>query len=317
MHYGIIGMGPVGATFAALLTAGGKRVSVLDSNPHRAELLRKEPLTITGAYKSEAQLQEVFTAFDDFVASDPEVVLIAIKTHALRDVLGRVKNSALKTKALVSCQNGIDTEKEIAEAFGEDHAYRMVLNFGVSYSAANEVSVNFLAEPHFLASVSRGQGQLAGKIAEELNQVGFRVELIDDIATESFKKAILNATLSSICTLTRMTMSEVMNDPELQKMVREMIRESMWICKVSDVDLGEEFLDYAVDYLNKGGNHKPSMLVDIERERQTEIGYLAGKLYEYAAKKDLPVPVTQTMFYLVKSLEKSVMLHKYVHGSNE
>ena len=105
--------------------------------------------------------------------------------------------------------------------------------------------------------------------------------------------------------------------PELQKMVREMIRESMWVCKASDMDLGDEFLEYAVSYLNKGGNHKPSMLVDIERERQTEIGHLAGKLYEYAAKKDLPVPVTQTMFYLVKSLERSVMLRKYVHGSSE
>ena len=61
----------------------------------------------------------------------------------------------------------------------------------------------------------------------------------------------------------------------------------------------------------------PSMLVDIERARQTEIGHLAGKLYQYAEKKDLPVPVTQTMFYLVKSLERSVMLRKYVHRSNE
>ena len=317
MHYGIIGMGPVGATFAALLSAGGKRVSVLDSNPHRAELLRKQPLTVAGSYKAVTQLREVFTSFDEFAASEPDVVLIAIKTHGLPDLLDRIRNSSLKNKAIVSCQNGIDTEKEIANVIGEDHAYRMVLNFGVSFSQSNEVSINFLAEPHFFACLSPDQKEMAEKISEELNEVGFNFELVDDISKESFKKAILNATLSSICTLTRMTMSEVMDDPELQKMVREMIRESMWICKASDMDLGDEFLEDAVGYLNKGGNHKPSMLVDIERERQTEIGHLAGKLYEYAAKKDLPVPVTQTMFYLVKSLERSVMLRKYVHGSSE
>ncbi len=318
MRYGIIGMGPVGAVFAGLLGARGHAVSVLDNNPHRGERFQSKPLKITGHYQSETQLSPVFTTFSEFAASDPDVVLIAVKTHALKDILDRIQHFPdLCTKAIISCQNGIDTELEIARVVGEDHVFRMILNFGVSYSATNEVSVNFLNEPHFLSNVNSKQTSFAKKLVDELNEAGLTVEYVEDIKKESFKKAILNATLSSICTLTRMTMSEVMDDPELLKMVKEMLRESIGICKELDVDLGENFFEEAMAYLYKGGHHKPSMLVDIEKERQTEIGHLAGKLFEYAEKKDLSVPLTQSMYYLVKSLEASVMLRKYIQHSYE
>lgn len=313
MHFGIIGLGPVGATFAAMLSAAGHRVSGYEVNPHLVNLLQTGQLRIAGGYKAEVQLEGVFAEFGDFAAARPEVILIAVKTYALKEILKKIANSPELTEVpVVSCQNGIDTEKDIAQVLGADHAHRAVLNFGASYAARNdvEVTINFVNEPHFLASVDPGQAGFAKSLADGLSAAGMRFEYLENITKQSFTKAILNSSLSSVCTLTRMTMSEVMGDPELVRMVSEMIRESRWICKVLEIDLGENFMEYAIAYLKKGGNHKPSMLVDIERGRQTEINYLTGRLYEYAAKKDLPVPVTQTMYYLVKSLEKSVMLRK-------
>jgi 2-dehydropantoate 2-reductase len=318
MHYGIIGLGPVGATFACLLHAGGHEVSTLDINPYRCSLLSSGPLKLTGHYEAETQLENVFSSFKEFAASDPDVILIAVKTPALQDIIDRIGvYPRLCSKAIVSAQNGIDNEYEIAEAFGEDHAYRAVLNFGVSYSAKNVISVNFLNEPHYLSSVSPEKADVAKRIVQELSDAGFGFQYVKDIRTESFKKAILNTTLSSICTLTRMRMAEVMGDPELLEMVKELIRENVSICEALNIDLGRRFAEEAVAYLQKGGHHKPSMLVDIEDRQQTEIAHLAGKLFEFAKQEHLSVPVTQTMYYLVKSLEASVMLSRYVNNPPE
>jgi 2-dehydropantoate 2-reductase len=314
MHYGIIGLGPVGATFACMLNAAGYRVSTLDINPYRCSLLKGGPLKLTGHYEYETQLENVYSTFKEFAESDPDVILIAVKTPALQDIIDRIGvHPHLRSKAIVSTQNGIDNEMEIAEAFGEDHAYRAVLNFGVSYSAKNVVSVNFLNEPHYISSVAPEKADTAKEIAGDLMSAGFGFRYIEDIRNESFKKAILNTTLSSICTLTRLRMAEVMEDPELVRMVRELIRENVGICEALDIDLGENFAEKAVSYLRKGGHHKPSMLVDIEDKQQTEIAHLAGKLFDYAEKENLSVPVTQTMYYLIKALEASVMLNKYVN----
>jgi len=317
MHYGIIGLGPVGATFACLLHAGGHTVSGLDVNPYRCALLSNGPLKVTGKYEAVTQLENITPSFKEFALGNPDVILIAVKTPVLQDIIERLNlYPHLRSKAIVRTQNGIDNEQEIAKVFGDDHAYRAVLNFGVSYSAKNEVSVNFLNEPHYFSSVSPDKADFAKKIVGEFNDAGIGFEYVKDIRTESFKKAILNTTLSSICTLTRMRMAEVMGNPDLLLMVKELIRENVSICDAMNIDLGDHFAEDAVKYLHKGGHHKPSMLVDIEDRQQTEIARLAGKLFDYAEEVHLSVPVTQTMYFLIKALEESVMLSKYVDDSN-
>lgn len=310
-------MGPVGATFAAMLHSGGYRVSVLDANAHRAELFRKKPLKVTGLYKTETQLKEVYTAFHDFADSKPDVVLMSVKAHTIPDIVSRIKHSALSQAAVVSCQNGIDTELEIAKILGEEQAFRMVLNFGVTYSSTHEISVNFVNEPHFFSPLSKNNNEFAQNVVNGFLQSGIKVELVDDIRKEVFKKTILNASVGSICTLTRMTMSEVMSESELATMVDGIIREGIAVCQAYDIEVPEDFHDKAIAYLSRGSNHKPSMLVDIETGRQTEVRHLAGKLFEYAREKDIPVPVTQSVYYLIKSLEKSVMLRRYVNSPSE
>lgn len=317
MDYGVIGVGPVGATFGGMLAASGKRVSFLDNNVHRAEVLKQKPLKIMGRYQGEVQLKNVYTDFHEFAKSEPDVILIAVKTHTLREVLNRIKGTSLETKAIVSCQNGIDTEKEIEEVLGEEHAFRIIINLGVSYSASHEISVNFVREPHYVAAISPKGRFIGEEIVRDMQKAGVKFEYTDNITRESFRKAILNSTLATICTLTRMTMSEAMSDSELLRMVRQMLVESLQICDGIGIDLGEGFVDKSIEYLKMGGNHKPSMLIDIEKERQTEIRHLAGKLYEYATQKDVLTPVTQSIFYLVKSLEKSVMVQKYVNIPHE
>lgn len=307
MHYGVIGIGPVGATFAALLSASGQRVSALDANQELVTSFRGRSLKIKGFYKTEAPVKDVFSSFDEFVAGDPDVVIISVKTNALPGLLARIKNSPLRDKAIISCQNGIDTEKEIAEVLGEEHAFRMVLNFGVSYCPEDhEVTVNFLNEPHFFSCESQDQVAFSRQVVAEFAAAGMGVSFVDDITPWVFKKAILNTTLSCVCALTRMTMSEAMSESDLQSMVRAIISEGIAICKANDIAVEAEFLEEAVGYLSKGGNHKPSMLLDIEYGRSTEIRHLAGKLYEYAQRQGVDVPVIQSMFYLIKALEKSV-----------
>ncbi len=307
MHYGVIGIGPVGATFAALLSAKGNRVSVLDANQELVESFKRRPLKIVGFYKAETHLKEVYTSFDDFAAQDPDVVILSVKTNALPGLLSRIKNSRLSLKPVVSCQNGIDTEKEIAQALGLEQSFRMVLNFGVSYCPDDhEVTVNFLNEPHFISCESPARADFARQIASDLTEAGVRIEFVSDIAPWVFKKAILNTTLSCVCTLTRMTMSQAMAEKDLENMVRAIVVEGMQICRSNNIDIEEDFLEEAISYLSKGGNHKPSMLVDIENGRPTEIRHLAGKLVEYAQKQNIEAPVIQSMFYLIKGLEKTV-----------
>ncbi|MFC1885317.1 ketopantoate reductase family protein, partial [Thermodesulfobacteriota bacterium] len=79
--------------------------------------------------------------------------------------------------------------------------------------------------------------------------------------------------------------------------------------KAKGYDLGEDYLEQALGYLQKVGAHKDSMCVDIANKTPTEIDFLGGKVVAYGKETGVPTPVYSTMTNLVKSIE-----HSYLSG---
>ena len=67
--------------------------------------------------------------------------------------------------------------------------------------------------------------------------------------------------------------------------------------------LGWDFYPHAIEYMGNAGDHKPSMLMDIEANRRTEIDYINGKFVDYGEQTGVPTPYNNTLRALVKGLE--------------
>lgn len=310
-HYGIIGLGPVGAIFAVRLKEAGFPVSILEANDAKIDYFKKHPLTIKGQLSGQVSFNgQLFHDPSEFLKQKPDVILICTKSNITMDLLKVLKAFGSKEDTVfVSCQNGIDVEDIVSLVFGPEHSLRMILNFGCNFVAASEVYVSFCFE-HFISAGPEFYPQ-DHRIVEDLNKSGLQVKLATNYKEEAFKKAILNSALGPICALTRMTMSQVMEEPELLRMVKQLVRESIMIGTQLGFKL-DHFFDQAMSYLSSGGNHKPSMLVDIEHFRVTENEFLCGKLFRYAEDFHIEVPVIQTVYYLVKNLEKTLRLNNYI-----
>ena len=86
--------------------------------------------------------------------------------------------------------------------------------------------------------------------------------------------------------------------------------ESIQIAQALSYSIQDDFLAEAVTYLSKGGDHKPSMLIDIEQARPTENTYHCGKLLAYAKKHGIKTPVIETLHGLIQGLELAITLEK-------
>jgi 2-dehydropantoate 2-reductase len=310
MRYGIVGVGPVGAFFAALLKQAGHEVSACCHSQEQKERLSAGPLKVFGAAAAEARVDRIAASVEEFAVDPPDVVLICVKGWQSPELLRRIKAAAPDIRsAFVSCQNGLDVERQIAEVFGEERAYRMVLHFGCSFTGTNEVRVAFL-RPSFLSNKT-GDAGLARSVARDLNRAGIPTRLTFHCRREAFKKSVLNSSLGTICSLTRQTMDEVMADPELVRMVEEAVRESAAVGRAMGLGVEPDFPRQAMAYLAETGAHKPSMALDMERVRPTENEFLAGALFHEAEERGVDAPVLQTLYYLTKNLERhSLAEHK-------
>jgi 2-dehydropantoate 2-reductase len=305
-HFGVIGMGPVGTTLSAALSVAGHRVSFLCRDPDRCETLLEKPVRIVGAYKQKVQLKEGHTEMPPFVAGQPDVILICVKSCSSRALLMGLGATRLPAEVvIVSCQNGLDVEEQIAEVFGSDRGIRMVLNMGCSISSPDTVTVAFRM-PHYLGCLAGCDPAVGEALVAAFNKGGFDTKYIEDYRSQAYKKAILNASLGSVSALTRMTMSDAMNEPELYRMMAQIVREGIEIGCALGLEIDDDYQEQAMAYLSKGGNHKPSILLDIERCRPTENEYHCGKMFRWSEALNIDAPVTQSTYYLLKNLERSL-----------
>ena len=75
------------------------------------------------------------------------------------------------------------------------------------------------------------------------------------------------------------------------------------MARANEISLGWDYYPYCTEYLRTAGDHKPSMLIDIEMKRRTEVDFINGKIVEYGEQAGVETPYNRTLRGLVKALE--------------
>jgi 2-dehydropantoate 2-reductase len=113
----------------------------------------------------------------------------------------------------------------------------------------------------------------------------------------------MNACMNPVCALTGLTMAQAMNDPIVFQVVEALAKECVKVARANEIVLGWDYYPKAIEYMRNAGDHKPSMLIDIENKRITEIDFINGKFVEYGEQAGIETPYNNTLRSLVKGLE--------------
>ena len=157
--------------------------------------------------------------------------------------------------------------------------------------------------PHFIKELHPDSQNAAVGIADALTRSGLQTERTDQINSMVWRKGVLNACMNPVCAVTGLTMAQSMTDPIVFNLVDNLVKECIKIARANEIDLGWDFYPHAIEYMSKAGDHKPSMLMDIENGRRTEIDYINGKFVEYGRQAGIETPFNITLRSLVKGLE--------------
>jgi ketopantoate reductase len=99
-------------------------------------------------------------------------------------------------------------------------------------------------------------------------------------------------------------MKEAMTCNIIRGYAGELVREGLEVAVRLGYDYGENCWDDCMKYLDKGGDHYPSMWWDLQDKRPTEIGFLNGKILEIGRQfDDLDLKINRIFVSLVVSRE--------------
>jgi len=303
---GIIGLGPVGSILAAHLAQSGQNVVVEDAVQNILLKVKKDGLNVSGITKLTVKIDNIANSIPELAQFGPDIIFIVTKACYLKPVLPEIKQIYTPRMKIVSFQNGLDNEQFIADNMGINTVYRVVVNYAGNLLSPGNAVMNWFQPPNYIGALHKGKyttDETTRQIASIMTAARLKTEEARDIKKYVWEKTILNSALCSICAVTHQTMKESMEFQQSRNLAVKMLEEGLKVAKADGYDFGVEALKKFTSYLEKGGAHKPSMLIDVENKKPTEVDFMSGAIARYGEKYKIPTPVNSTFTDLLKTLE--------------
>ena len=191
--FAVIGAGPVGCIVAAFLARGGYEVTLCDVVPALIEPAISPGILIEGAENLQQSVTRVCTQIDELANHLPDVIFITVKANVLPLISSAIEGFYREGMYIISWQNGIDTELEIAKVLSRKPVMRAVVNYGCGLIKPGHVKMPFHHPPHCLQEMDPDSKPAAIAIAEALSTAGLLTRHTDSIVSMVWRKGLLNA----------------------------------------------------------------------------------------------------------------------------
>ncbi len=302
LKVGIIGMGPIGSILAAHLSNGGFDVHIVDIFDPRINSIKVNGIWVVGNKELHATITKTYSSIDQLFDKEIDYLFICTKTGALHGIIKYLEGFDLDKTDFISFQNGLDAEEVIAARFPRKNVFRGVVNCAGMLLRDGVVHMTFFNPPNYIGNLVPESEDTARDIVRLFDESGFETHYTDNIKKAAWRKAILNSSLAPICLITRMSMGKAMEFSGTREVVGQLIEEYIDVARAEGHDMGADFYEKSMYYLAQGGDHKPTLLMDFEKDNPIELDSHNGKIQEYADKHGLPCKINQAIISLIKGL---------------
>ena len=294
----IIGAGALGAAYGGLLYDMDVRAVSFVAGGKRSERLRKEGLIVNG----KRYFIPVIPPGD--MSASADLIIVAVKYHHLDDAIRDMKNRVGAETAIMSVMNGIESEERIGAAYGME---KVLFAVSVGIDALREGNrVNYNNQGKILFGEARN-ASLTDRVKRShvlFDKAGIHYETPLDMMRVMWWKFMINVGINQASAVLRAPFLIFQTSEEARDLMESAMREVIKLSEKAQVNLTEEDIKRFNEILlglNPGG--KTSMLQDVEAGRKTEVEMFAGKVIALGRQYNVPTPVNQRLFDLIKEME--------------
>jgi 2-dehydropantoate 2-reductase len=298
----IAGAGVIGSLFAAYL-GRVTDVTALTRREEHARALNEHGLRVSGRGDFTSR---VTAATTPDALPEPDLVIVASKGGDVEPIATQLAGHWPKA-TLMTVQNGIGADEIVAR----HGAWRLLT--AVTFMSGTrhaDTHVEYVLDTATWIGPSRGTTpDDARAVAALIESSGLKAEAFDDLRPAQWSKLIFNATVNTVAALTGLRHDPhfaALNEPhDLGFLVRNLMDEGKAVAAAAGVTLDEDPWDMNVWATQRGHRHAPSMLEDVQARRLTEVDMITGSLVREAHRLDVPVPLHEAMYSLIKGVEAS------------
>lgn len=317
MRFLIAGAGAIGGYIGAKMTRAGQDVTLFARGKH-LEAMRDRGLRVLSA---EGDFEVRPQVIDSLEGAGPfDVIFLGVKAHGLTQLAPHIKPLIGENTTVVSTQNGVpwwyfqiaagefsgihldrvDPGGVISAAIDPRNVVGSIVYLGtdiiepgvIRHDEGNRIS---LGEP------DGSRSDRCRAIAEALIKAGLRCPITARIRHEIWVKILGNVAFNPISALTRATLASMARDSCVNGIVRSIMAEVEGVSSKLGLELPIS-IDQRIAGAEKVGEHKTSMLQDLEAGRPLELEAVVGAVVELGERLGVPMPHTRTVYACTRLL---------------
>jgi len=315
VRIGVFGAGAIGGFLGAKLAAAGADVTFIARGPHLAAMQANGVRLISGGETVTVRPRCVADAAE---AGAQDYVMVTLKAHSLPQAAPHIAQMMGPHTGLVTAINGVpywyfhgldgphrdrrvnavDPDGTLWDILPPSQAIGCVV-----YPAAEVIEPGVIAHSYGdRFSLGEPDGSRSPRI-EALSKLligaGLKAPIRPRIRDEIWVKLWGNLAFNPLSVLTLATLDRLTGEPELRALCKAMMLEAKAVAEA----LGTRFaidVERRIDGAAEVGEHKTSMLQDLERGRPMEIDALLGAVVELGEVVGREMPMCRAILVLVR-----------------
>jgi 2-dehydropantoate 2-reductase len=319
MRFLVAGAGAIGAYIGARMAQAGFDVTLFARGPHLRAMQERGVQVKSGDGDSEAR-PRIASSLEE--VGEVDVVFLGVKAHSLPQLAPQLPPVLGQDTTVVSMQNGVpwwffqgfggewegmrlervDPGGVISKAIEARRVVGSIVYFSTEITAPGVVKHTegnriTLGEPDGTRS------ERSRRIAEALVASGLRCPVTTRIRHEIWVKILGNVAFNPVSALTGATLVQMTRDPEVSVLIRNIMLEAEAVASKLGLELPVS-IEQRIAGAEKVGEHKSSMLQDLEAGRPLELEAVVGAVVELGERLNLPMLHTRTVYACAKLLAK-------------
>ena len=313
MKFAVYGAGAIGGFLGSRLALDGIEVSLIARGPH-LEAIQAKGLRVNSKILGDS-CAKIPATNDPAEIGQVDAIILGVKSHVISCIVTKLTPLLNPQTIIISTQNGIPwwyfysfegpfagTDLESVDPGGviaSSIDLRRVIGC-LAYCSASISSPGIIEH---IEGVRFPLGELNGSRSGRIQQLanifksaGLRTPIRKDIRHDVWVKILGNAVFNPISVVTRKTLGEMLADPPTRELAQSAMEEIVQIAEGFGIKIRispESRLKGA----GQVGDHKTSMLQDIEAGRTTEIETLVGAVLELADKIHISTPKMRDLYH--------------------
>jgi 2-dehydropantoate 2-reductase len=291
----IVGTGAMACLFAARLAAVKVLVAMLGTWSEGLNTIRERGVCLVR--QDGAETVYPVAAFSEKGANfSVDRALVLVKSWQTERAAHQLENILSPDGIALTLQNGLGNREILADTLGSSRVALGVTTTGATLLGPGRV------RPGGEGIISLENHPSIGDYTNIFMNAGFAVEATKEVDSLLWGKLVVNSAINPLSALLRVSNGELLSSTHARMLMAVVAKETAAVAQASGIKLPfNDPVQAVIEVVRRTALNRSSMFQDILRGAPTEIDAICGAIVKAGEAVEVPTPVNQAMWLLLKA----------------